>query len=163
MNYLSNLKVKYRLAIGFGIILSLLMLLTILGIQKVNLIDDALYEMTDINSVKQRYAINYRGSVHDRAIAIRDISIARSPQEVDSYVNEVRRLERYYQDAEVKMEPMLASGTLFTAEEKNILREIKQIKSEILPIYNKIISDKKWGEIVPTPFLTLLVPHLLLG
>ncbi|WP_047863467.1 MCP four helix bundle domain-containing protein, partial [Aliivibrio fischeri] len=77
----SKLTIRARLIIGFGITLFLMLLLTILGIQKVNIIDHTLTEMTDINSVKQRYAINYRGSVHDRAIAIRDIAIARTPQE----------------------------------------------------------------------------------
>ena len=89
MDYLSTLKVKTRLGIGFGILVSLMVTLTVLGIQKVNFIDMVLSEMTDINSVKQRYAINYRGSVHDRAIAIRDIAIARNPQEISALEQEL--------------------------------------------------------------------------
>ncbi|NAX07039.1 methyl-accepting chemotaxis protein, partial [Vibrio sp. V40_P2S30T141] len=78
MDFMSQWKVKTRLALGFGILVCLMLLLTILGIQKVNLIDDTLSQITDVNSLKQRYAINYRGSVHDRAIAIRDVAIARN-------------------------------------------------------------------------------------
>ena len=52
--------------------------LTIWGIQKVSFIDNTLSVITDVNSVKQQYAINYRGSVHDRAIAIRDVVIGRN-------------------------------------------------------------------------------------
>jgi len=77
MQYLAQLKVRTRLALGFGTLVALMALLTIVGIQKVNFIDKSLAEVTDINSVKQRYAINFRGSVHDRAIAIRDVSMAR--------------------------------------------------------------------------------------
>ena len=80
LDNLSKLTIKARLAIGFGTTLFLMMLLTVLGIQKVNFIDETLTEITDVNSLKQRYAINYRGSVHDRAITIRDIAIARTSQ-----------------------------------------------------------------------------------
>ena len=100
MDYLSTLNVKTRLGIGFGILVSLMVTLTVLGIQKVNFIDMVLSEMTDINSVKQRYAINYRGSVHDRAIAIRDIAIARNPQEISALEQEIKELEDFYRESE---------------------------------------------------------------
>ena len=76
MEFLTKLTIKSRLTFGFGLVLVLIVLLTAIGIVDVNSIDRKLTEITDINSVKQRYAINYRGSVHDRAIAIRDIAIA---------------------------------------------------------------------------------------
>lgn len=82
MQYLAHLKVRTRLALGFGVLVASMVVLTIVGIQKVNFIDKTLSEVTDINSVKQRYAINYRGSVHDRAITIRDIAVARNVQEI---------------------------------------------------------------------------------
>jgi hypothetical protein len=35
-----------------------------------------LNHINDVNNVKQRHAINFRGSVHDRAIALRDVVLA---------------------------------------------------------------------------------------
>ncbi|MEF1230127.1 MCP four helix bundle domain-containing protein, partial [Vibrio fortis] len=118
MNYLSTMTVRNRLAFGFGAILALMTLLTILGVQKVNSIDKTLAEITDINSVKQRYAINYRGSVHDRAIAIRDVAIARNVQEVMSFEKTIRELESFYTESEQNMERMLASGAPFSSKER---------------------------------------------
>jgi len=118
LDYLSTLKVKTRLGIGFGFILSLLILLTVMGIIKVNFIDHTLSEITDVNSVKQRYAINYRGSVHDRAIAIRDIAMARSPQEINKFEAEINELAHFYSESESKMNQMKSSGVFFLDKSK---------------------------------------------
>lgn len=148
MDYLSTLKVKTRLGIGFGILVSLMVTLTVLGIQKVNFIDMVLSEMTDINSVKQRYAINYRGSVHDRAIAIRDIAIARNPQEISALEQEIKELEDFYRESEQNMQAMIAKGVMFTAEERQILAHIDQIQAKTLPLVRQIIADKKNDQVM---------------
>ncbi|ANW23284.1 chemotaxis protein [Vibrio coralliilyticus] len=148
MDYLSTLKVKTRLGIGFGILVSLMVTLTVLGIQKVNFIDMVLSEMTDINSVKQRYAINYRGSVHDRAIAIRDIAIARNPQEISALEQEIKELEDFYRESEQNMQAMIAKGVMFTAEERQIIAHIDQIQAKTLPLVRQIIADKKNDQVM---------------
>lgn len=143
VNYLSKMTVRNRLAFGFGAILALMTLLTILGIQKVNSIDKTLAEITDINSVKQRYAINYRGSVHDRAIAIRDVAIARNVQEVMSFEKTIRELESFYTESEQNMERMLASGAPFSSKERDILARIDEIQKHTLPLVEEILTAKK--------------------
>jgi len=62
-----------RLALGFGAVLALMMVLTALAVSRVGDIDATLNRINDVNNVKQRHAINFRGSVHDRAIALRDV------------------------------------------------------------------------------------------
>ena len=143
VNYLSKMTVRNRLAFGFGAILALMTLLTILGIQKVNSIDKTLAEITDINSVKQRYAINYRGSVHDRAIAIRDVAIARNVQEVMSFEKTIRELESFYTESEQNMERMLESGAPFSSKERDILARIDEIQKHTLPLVEEILTAKK--------------------
>lgn len=143
MNFFSTITVRKRLTFGFGVILALMMLLTILGIQKVNFIDRTLAVITDVNSVKQRYAINYRGSVHDRAIAIRDVSMARDPQEIASFEKTIHELEVFYVVSEKKMTEMLKNGVPFTAEERDILNRIDIIQSHTQPLIKNILIAKK--------------------
>ena len=71
----SGLTIKARIAFGFAVILVLMAILTVVGISRVNAISNALTIIGDVNSVKQRYAINFRGSVHDRAISLRDVTL----------------------------------------------------------------------------------------
>ncbi|WP_440053818.1 methyl-accepting chemotaxis protein [Pseudoalteromonas sp. T1lg65] len=161
MDFLSKMTVKSRLITGFGFILALLVLLTVQGIQKVNFIDRTLNEITDINSVKQRYAINYRGSVHDRAIAIRDIAIANSQSQIDSFVDEIKTLEAFYRRSEIKMDDMLSNGTHFSSQERNILARIDAIQAKTLPLVSKIIADKRAGNNVSDQVLQAARPAFI--
>ncbi|MBD1567883.1 MULTISPECIES: methyl-accepting chemotaxis protein [Aliivibrio] len=157
----SKLTIRARLIIGFGITLFLMLLLTILGIQKVNIIDHTLTEMTDINSVKQRYAINYRGSVHDRAIAIRDIAIARTPQEISHLEKEINRLQTFYRDSEAQMKKMRQDGISFTNEELSILAKIEKIQKTTLPLIDQVIRDKKSGKLTTDVVLDSIRPAFI--
>jgi methyl-accepting chemotaxis protein len=62
-----QLTVAKRLGAGFGLILSLMVLISLIGYNRVGFIDRTLTEISDGESVKQRHAINFRGSVHDRS------------------------------------------------------------------------------------------------
>jgi methyl-accepting chemotaxis protein len=73
MKSLKDVKIAMRLKGGFASILILKAALTAIAISKVNEINSNLTTINDVNAVKQRYAINFRGSVHDRAIAVRDV------------------------------------------------------------------------------------------
>ena len=70
------MSISQKLYSGFGLMIFLIIMLTIIGINRVSFIDNTLYDIVDVNSVKQRYAINFRGSVHDRAISIRDVVLS---------------------------------------------------------------------------------------
>ncbi|MNV96880.1 hypothetical protein D3C71_1919270 [compost metagenome] len=67
--------VSTRLGFGFAFILALSTTLTGLSTSQVTYIKDTLSRINDVNNVKTRYAINFRGSVHDRAIVLRDIML----------------------------------------------------------------------------------------
>lgn len=158
MEFLTKLTIKSRLAVGFGMVLVLMVLLTVIGIIDVNIIDRKLTQITDVNSVKQRYAINYRGSVHDRAIAIRDIAIADNDRQISEFVQEINELAAFYKDSENKMRSMMSSGVSFTSEERNILKQIDDIQSKTLPLVTAIIDAKRAGQNVNAQVLNQARP-----
>ncbi len=161
MEFLTKLTIKSRLSIGFGLVLVLIIMLTVIGIADVNSIDRKLTEITDINSVKQRYAINYRGSVHDRAIAIRDIAIANTDSEVNEFEREIEQLAQFYKDSEDKMKRMMSSGEMFSSQERKILNEIDSIQTRTLPIITSIIRDKRAGQNVNSAVLQQARPAFI--
>ncbi|WP_394191791.1 methyl-accepting chemotaxis protein [Pseudoalteromonas atlantica] len=161
LNFFSSLSIKARLSIGFGLVLALLVLLTVQGINRVNYIDRTLAEITDLNSVKQRYAINFRGSVHDRAIAIRDIAIADSTARISQYEKEIRSLESFYAESESQMAQMLRQGVAFTAKERDVLKRIEDIQTKTLPIVETIINMKKAGQQVDQKVLNEARPAFI--
>ena len=140
MKFFAAMTMRARLLLSFGFVIAIMLILTTLGIKKVNEVDNMLREITEINAVKQRYAINYRGSVHDRAIAVRDVGIARSASEINKLVDEINELERFYNDSEQKMAQMINSGIHFSDNELIILDDIELIKAKTLPIIEQVIA-----------------------
>lgn len=139
MDFLANLSIKARLLSGFGFVLLMMLILTVLGIQKVNFIDSTL-NVTDINSTKQRYAINFRGSVHDRAIAIRDVVLSKTPGQLEGFVREINRLQSFYREADSNMSNMQGDGVDFGSNETQILRKIKDVQTKTLPLITQIVE-----------------------
>src|SRR3984893_16688526 len=89
-------KIQLRLIVGFGMVLTMLVGLAGFSIKEVSTVNAALSTINNINSVKQRYAINFRGSVHDRAIELRDVTLVRDPAELESMLADIKRLEEFY-------------------------------------------------------------------
>jgi len=85
-------KISTRIVTGFLFLLVLMTGLTIGSIAQVNQVKNNLAQINQVNSVKQRYAINFRGSVHDRAIAIRDVVILEDPAQVRAQLDLIEKL-----------------------------------------------------------------------
>ena len=117
-----------------------------LGVVKVIEIGDHLSTINDLNSVKERYAINFRGSVHDRAINVRDVVLSRTASESSVPVENIKELATKYADSAVKMDMMFATTSPVDAKERNDLAAIKAVEQKTLPMIDKIISLKLSGD-----------------
>lgn len=136
-----------RLTLGFATLLLLMGALTWYAANNVAKIDADLALINDVNSVKQRYAINFRGSVHDRAIAIRDVVLVETEADLRQAIELIAELEQSYAENEAKMNAMVASESGATAEEKTLLEAISDVQSKTNPIVTQIISLRDTGEI----------------
>ncbi|BFM51089.1 methyl-accepting chemotaxis protein [Marinomonas sp. THO17] len=161
MSFLTQISIRKRLLIGFGCILLLMVILTGMGIQKVNYIDLTLAEVTDINAVKQRHAINFRGSVHDRAIAIRDIAIASSIEQVKQFSDEIKALANDYQKSRQDINQMILNGIVFTDVERQILDKIEDIHRHTQPLIQRTIEDRTNGQDISELVLKELRPAFI--
>ena len=141
---LNNMTIRSRLLVGFSAIIVLLIALTFIGVREVNQIDASLTEINEINSVKQRFAINFRGSVHDRAIKVRDVVLFEDEARVAAALATIDELAVFYTDSAVRLDEMMARGS--SAREAEILREIQRIERETLPLIVQIGDAKTAGD-----------------
>ena len=146
-NFLSNLTLKAKIGVGFALVLSTMAIVTIIGIWQVNSISKGLTTIGDVNSVKQRYAINFRGSVHDRAIALRDVILVQSDSELEAVLTTIASLSADYEKSAIPLDKMFNERNDVTSEEKNILGTIKEIEARTLPMIKKIVDLRKSGEL----------------
>ncbi|MFV3128102.1 methyl-accepting chemotaxis protein [Niveispirillum sp. KHB5.9] len=160
MRSLRDAKIKTRVMIGFGVLLLLLVVLTGVGVQKVSLINHSLTQINEVNGVKLRHAINFRGSVHDRAIALRDVVLVQDAATIDTIVGDIRRLEANYATAAKGMDAMFAARKDILPAERQILDAIKQIEAKTLPGINRVIELHKAGKTAEAQELLLSTVRL---
>ncbi|WP_296942001.1 methyl-accepting chemotaxis protein [uncultured Massilia sp.] len=136
----SGLTIGKRLALGFGSVLVLMAVLAGLAIHRVGQIDAILIHINDVNSVKQRYAINFRGSVHDRAIAVRDVTLASTPDAARPHIDLIRKLDAAYQASAAPLDRLFAESKDILPEERQALASIKEIEARTQPLIAKVIA-----------------------
>ena len=127
-----------RLALGFGITFALMVVLAGLAINRVGTIDQTLSVVNDVNNVKQRHAINFRGSVHDRAIAVRDVVLAPDAAALQVQVNRIKTLDDNYQRSAGPLDALFAGAV--TADEKSALAAIKDTERRVQPLIARVVE-----------------------
>lgn len=130
--------IQLKLVIGFAVAPVLMLILVFFGVQRVKSIDRSLTQINDINAVKQRYAINFRGSVHDRAISLRDVVLSRDANEVSKSLDEIKVLAGFYAESAKPLDEIFATQTV-SDDEKTLLAGIKNIEEQTLPLIEKVI------------------------
>lgn len=130
---------------GYGVLVLIILGISILSISRISFIDRNLAEINNVNSAKQRVTIDYRGSVHDRSISIRDVVLAENENDLQAYIAEIRQKEADYVDAKQRMQNNFISKNMLTDEEKVILDKINNTETAAMPLIQGIISDKQAG------------------
>ena len=105
--FFSRMTVAARLYAGFGLILALLIVVTGVAVVKVSRIDQALRDNNNIHAQVQRYAINFRGSAHDRSIAVRDVVLSPTPAERDKEIATIAALADFYAQSATPLEKLI--------------------------------------------------------
>ncbi|SFR63454.1 methyl-accepting chemotaxis protein [Marinobacter daqiaonensis] len=137
-----QLTVAGRIGLGFGFLLSLMVLISLVGNFRVDFLDRTLTEVQQGAAVKQRHAINFRGSVHDRAIAIRDAVLVRNDSALAGHLQEVQRLDAFYQKSAAAMDALFDS--LGASErEASLLADIEEIERQTLALTERLVELRR--------------------
>ncbi|HLP82797.1 MAG TPA: MCP four helix bundle domain-containing protein, partial [Phycisphaerales bacterium] len=140
-----NFSIGVRLGIGFAVLLLLLVAAQVIASSRVSTISGRLTRINDVNSVKQRYAINFRGSVHDRSILMRDLVLFEKPEDIRRTVDEINLLARNYADSAVKLDELMSDPALTNSAERKALADIKAVESRTLPLLDNVVAGTRDG------------------
>ena len=141
-----HMTVARRLYVGFGLMLAILVVVTAIGVIKVQSIDAALAANSQEHALIQRYAINFRGSAHDRAIAARDVVLSATPQDVEKELATIQQLARFYADSAAPLEKLLAaSGD--SAELNRLYGDIKVIEGQAVASTQAVVAKVAEGDL----------------
>ncbi|MFL9913430.1 methyl-accepting chemotaxis protein [Paraburkholderia sp. RL17-337-BIB-A] len=142
----TTLSIRARLIVGFGVVLIALVALTIIAISRVEMVRTRLDDIIDVNGVKERYAINFRGSVHDRSIAVRDVTLV-STAELPSVIDHIHTLADQYDQAAAPLAKIYAERTDITAQERAIYARVTAAQRQSTPLIQQLISLQQAGDV----------------
>ncbi len=134
-----QMSVSMRLGLGFLVILALMVAVAVVSALKVDIIDRSMSQISSQAGLKQRYAINFRGSVHDRAIAVRAAVSAADPAFAREQVAEIERLAQLYADSAAPMKTMLAQPSA-DAVEKQLMLQIETIEAKTNALTQQVVE-----------------------
>lgn len=137
--------IKTTVAVAISILTIAVINLSIAAIYYISQSNDALYEMNEINTVKQRYAINFRGSAHDRSIYIRDyVAAIRDNTETDAIEKQIAILKNNYDESEDLLDKMFADPNIpIDDNDRAYASQIKRVKVNAENYIKNIIETGK--------------------
>ncbi len=143
-----KMSVSVMLGIGFGVLILFTCIIAVISLINVDYIIKSLRQINDVNALKQRHAIDFRGSVHDRSIAIRDVVLTNSNDSMTlaSLEKQISSLQDFYTKAADGMERDFVAKNMFDSEEQRIYNAIHQTRIKVVPMIDEIIVLKKQGE-----------------
>ena len=140
------MRIIHRVILGYSGVLILMLGLAVAAVVQVNSISASLGIINDVNSVKQRYAINFRGSVHDRAISLRDVVLVETEADRQAAIREIEQLAAFYADSAVRMDETFAARSDNTPKERAILESIQATEATTLPLIDDVIRLQLAGD-----------------
>ena len=141
----SRMTVATRLYIGFGLMLALLVVVTAVAVVKVHRIDQALRDNSDIHVQVQRYAINFRGSAHDRSIAVRDVVLSPTPAERDKEIATIAALADFYAQSATPLEKLITRAGA-APELGQLYAAIRSAEAQAVASTQAIIAQVQAGD-----------------
>jgi PAS domain S-box-containing protein len=141
MKVLNNLKVGRRLALGFGVAVTLLLLLALLSIVNISSMDSDLNNVVNDKFPQTIWANDIIDQVNESSRAIRNVFITEDPAVKEK---ELERLETTKKIVDARVDSL--DRTLKTAEGKNLIDKFKEIrKNEYFISRNTMLNHLKNG------------------
>jgi len=133
------MKIIKRLYTGFAFLLVIMLGITILGLVKIGIANDNLTQLSEQTAIEQRQTINFRGSVHDRAISIRDVVLAPNIESANIHQQDIIRLNNFYQQAATTLNQLFSKNKPSSAE-MSLLMDIQQTEQQTVANTAKLLA-----------------------
>ena len=139
-------KISQRLMAGFGLLIMALLGMSIYSTLMARGIDSALTANATQNAVIQRAAINFRGSAHDRSIAVRDVVQAPSEEARKKEIEAIARLADFYARSATQLDTVLKTAQKVPPEVAPMVQALKDIEERTVATTAKVVAMVQAGD-----------------
>jgi methyl-accepting chemotaxis protein len=132
---LSNMKVGMRLALGFALVLVLMVILTVVGIVRTGQIQSRLDHVIGVSNVVTRLVVDMRNNVSERVTSLRTLTLMTDPADMEPELKRFKEQTAKYDALQQKLSEKFALEA--SAEEKALLAQIKEAEGVAMPAIAK--------------------------
>ncbi|MET0186532.1 MAG: methyl-accepting chemotaxis protein [Achromobacter sp.] len=137
---MNQLKVVTRLAIGFGTLLLLVLLIAGVGLFGLSSVRERLREIAEVNNVQGRLAAEMLESVMDRSIAVRNIVLMNTPQVVRAESDRIARQDKIYAAAYTELGRTFVQSTSTVQKERDLYARLKTEEAATTPLIARVMT-----------------------
>ncbi|MBB6132017.1 methyl-accepting chemotaxis protein [Massilia aurea] len=128
---LNNMKVGTRLALGFALVLVLLVAVAVVGILRMAQIQDRLDHVVSVSNVSTGLVVEMRNNVSDRLASLRVLTLMTDPADMEPEIVKFKEQTAKYGAAQAKLAALFA--TYANGQEKTLLNQIKEHEATAMP------------------------------
>jgi len=139
-------KISQRLMAGFGLVIVALLGMSVYSVLIARGIDGALTANATQNAVIQRAAINFRGSAHDRSIAVRDVVLAPNDDARKKEIESIARLADFYAQSATQLDSVLKTAKEIPPEVAPMVQSLKDIEARTVATTSKVVALMQSGD-----------------
>jgi methyl-accepting chemotaxis protein len=129
------MKVGMRLALGFALVLVLMVILTVVGVVRMAQIQNRLDHVVSVNNVVTRLVVDMRNNVSERVTSLRTLTLMTDPADMEPELNRFKEQTAKYDAFQQKLAEKFALEA--SAEEKALLAQIKDAEGVAMPAIAK--------------------------
>ena len=132
---LNNMKVGVRLALGFALVLVLLVAVTAVGISRMEQIQERLDKVVSVNNVSTALVTDMRNNVSDRVASLRVLTLMTDPADMEPEMAKFKQQTAKYDEAQRKLSGIFAAHA--NDKEKALLAQVKEHEAAAMPAIAK--------------------------
>jgi len=127
----TDIKVRTRLALAFGVVLLLLVTVVGLGITRLAQLNEGLRRITEENNVEMAHALGMRGAGFTQSIQIRNLMLEADASKLKAHADDLRDAVQKFDSEYAELNKMFNSLSSTSQVEKDFMARIKEIQDVV--------------------------------
>ncbi|GAB2861431.1 methyl-accepting chemotaxis protein [Pseudoduganella ginsengisoli] len=137
---LANLKIGVRLGVGFGVVLTLLTAMMLLGLASMSRIGSRTQDILNDKNVKMAAVRTMVGDVRTITLALTTLTVVSNPDQMNAELAKVDEARKHYRESRDKLASMMTED-----KEKTLLAAVDEALKTGAEKNNKLIQMRKEG------------------
>ncbi|RZI44638.1 HAMP domain-containing protein [Herbaspirillum sp. HC18] len=146
----SDLKIGQRLAIGFGLVIALMLAVTAIGVTQIARINGSIVEMSRDTYPKTVMANSIKDALNDTSRSMRNVLFLSVAAEIEAELKAIDKSGQAIANALARFEKQAASE-----RDRKLLGEVKEARSKYLPLLDGYVKLIREGQIEQARDLSL--------